>query len=564
MRFRFSSLVVITALAGTLLASFAVPAVQASAPKYLVAFQSEPSSGWTQRNFNPLIPSGALDFTRGAIYEPLMVITQAGGGKTYPWLATSYKWAKGNKSLTVYLRHGVKWSDGQAFTSADVVFTFNYGKQYNVDLTGLMTSGQISSVTASGDYAVVFKFSTVNTTVLQPLLSNVCIIPQHIWASHTDPLTFTNPNPVGTGPFTQVLQFQNSEYILGKNPYYWKSLKYDGLAVPAFSGNDSALASMLTGNVDWAPVSVTNAQTAWVAKAPQYNHYFYSPPTPPLSLMFNDSQYPYNLSAFRQALSMAINRKSLSVQAESGYEKPADALGIKFLYPSWVPKSVSKLNNQLSSFNSNGALSLLKKNHFKFSHGKLYDPHGNRVQMGITCPAGWNDWVSQLQILKQNFSKIGIAVTINPNADQNTWFNWRSSRTMGGKFYGLFGTESSGQTPYQYFWSIMSKESYFPINGNQPGGTWNIAGWYSSKATSLLKQFRATSNSKLQHSIVSQLASIWLNNMPVITTVTQANWYDWSTRHFTGFPTQKNYYAYGAAYTYPDDVKVLTSVTPVS
>jgi peptide/nickel transport system substrate-binding protein len=517
------------------------------AAKYLVAFASEPSSGWVTRNFNPLIPSGANDFTRGAIYEPLMVITQAGGGKTYPWLATSYKWGKGNRSLTVFLRHGVKWSDNKPFTSADVVFTFNYGKAHNVDLSGLMSSGQITNVHAKGAYAVVFSFKSVDTTLLQSLLGSVCIIPQHIWQNISSPVTFTNPNPVGTGPFTQIKTFSNAEYTLGRNPHYWQKLHYDGIQVPAFSGNDSALAAMVKGEVDWAPVYVQDAQKAWVDVNPKYYHYFYSPPTTPLDLMFNDQQYPYTLPALRQGISMGINRKALSVKAENGYEKPADALGLNTLYPGWVDKKLSALDKKLSTYNPKG--------------GQLYDPKGHAVSMGITCPAGWGDWQVQLQLLQSSLKNIGIHVTIN-FIDQNTWFANRSSRTMGGQFYGLFGTESSGQTPYQYFWSFMSKESYFPVNGSIPGGSWNIEGWYNNKATSLLDQFRQTSNSAKQHAIVDKLQQIDLANLPVITTVTQAQWYTWSTLHFKGFPTGKNYYAYGAGYTYPDNVKILTSLSP--
>src|SRR5437764_2918961 len=48
------------------------------------------------RNFNPFGASN--DFTLGGIYEPLYIITAAGGGHTYPWLATSYTWRDGNKT----------------------------------------------------------------------------------------------------------------------------------------------------------------------------------------------------------------------------------------------------------------------------------------------------------------------------------------------------------------------------------------------------------------------------------------------------------------------------------
>ena len=54
------------------------------------------------KNFNPYtatgLPSGS--FVQGAFYEPL-IITGEGGLKPVPWLARSWKWSNGNKTLTL-------------------------------------------------------------------------------------------------------------------------------------------------------------------------------------------------------------------------------------------------------------------------------------------------------------------------------------------------------------------------------------------------------------------------------------------------------------------------------
>src|SRR5205085_10841387 len=75
------------------------------------------------RNFNPYtatgLPSGS--FVQGAFYEPL-VVTPEGGLRAVPWLARSWKWTRGNRTLTLNLAHGVRWSDGKLLTSTDVVY----------------------------------------------------------------------------------------------------------------------------------------------------------------------------------------------------------------------------------------------------------------------------------------------------------------------------------------------------------------------------------------------------------------------------------------------------------
>src|SRR5947209_9677058 len=74
------------------------------------------------KNFNPYtatgLPSGT--FVQGAMYEPL-VITGEGGLKPVPWLARSWKWSNHNKTLTLKIATGVKWSDGTPLTANDVV-----------------------------------------------------------------------------------------------------------------------------------------------------------------------------------------------------------------------------------------------------------------------------------------------------------------------------------------------------------------------------------------------------------------------------------------------------------
>ena len=85
-------------------------------------------SGATFTNdFNPFSPS-VQDPANGMIYEPLLFFDTAKAGTVEPWLATSYSWSNGGKSVTFQLRHGVKWNDGQPFTSADVAYNFNLRK----------------------------------------------------------------------------------------------------------------------------------------------------------------------------------------------------------------------------------------------------------------------------------------------------------------------------------------------------------------------------------------------------------------------------------------------------
>ena len=106
-------------------------------------------------DFNLYSPN-AEDATNGMIYEPLFFYDTAKAGSTEPWLGTSYAWSAGGKTLTVQLRHNVKWTDGKPFTSADVVFTFDQA----LHSTALNKFGlPLASVSAAGRYSVTINFT---------------------------------------------------------------------------------------------------------------------------------------------------------------------------------------------------------------------------------------------------------------------------------------------------------------------------------------------------------------------------------------------------------------------
>src|SRR6478609_3750659 len=285
------------------------------------------------KNFNPFtatgLPSG--QFVKGAIYEGLTVSPE-GGKPTLPWLARSWKWSNGNKTLTLQIAKGVKWSDGKPLTVQDVVYSLLAGRQNKtMDILGITRpETNVASVKAKGSSAVVLNLKTPDSQFIASTLNGVIVIPQHIWSKVGDPATFTNPSPVGSGPFTRITRFTTQDYVLSKNPHYWQAGKplIGCLEYVQAASNDAALALIQSGQVDWTHNFVPNVDKAYEAKDKAHFHAFYSNRDYPISLVFDDTQYPYSLVAFRKAVSLAIDRNSVWKLGEYGYETPADALGL--------------------------------------------------------------------------------------------------------------------------------------------------------------------------------------------------------------------------------------------
>ena len=131
------------------------------------------------RNFNPYagggLPSNSI--AQGAFYEPL-IVTPAGGSKTLPWLARSWTWSNGNKTLTLNLAKNAKWLDGKPLTSADVVYSLTAGRQdKTMDRIGLVGTGNnVASIKARGRFGVVITLKTSDSQFIPAILNRQFVV----------------------------------------------------------------------------------------------------------------------------------------------------------------------------------------------------------------------------------------------------------------------------------------------------------------------------------------------------------------------------------------------------
>src|SRR5215472_13411352 len=236
-----------------------------------LVMESSPETAITQA-FNPFVATQAAYGmgATGLIYEPLIQFNLAAPPQFYPWLATSYAWSNGGKTITFTIRSGVKWNNGTAFTPADVAFTYNMiKKNAAINLGGLA----MTSVTTSGSQ-VTLNFATPQYTNLQQI-AGVGIVPASIWGKVSNPATFTDPTPVGTGPF-ELSSFTPQGFTLKKNPGYWQASKVTVPKVffPVYTSNTGASNALFSGQIDWTGNFIPGLQKNFVDKAPQFHHFW--------------------------------------------------------------------------------------------------------------------------------------------------------------------------------------------------------------------------------------------------------------------------------------------------
>jgi peptide/nickel transport system substrate-binding protein len=515
------------------------------------------------RNFNPYtatsVPSGA--FVRGAMYEPLLVASAAGGGHLYPWLAQSWKWSNGNKTLTLNLVRNDRWSDGKPLTSADVVYSLTAGKQdKTMDMIGYThPDSNVVSIAASGKYKVVIKLKTVDSQFIQATLNGQFIVPQHIWSKVKDPATFLNPHPVSSGPFNQVAKFTTQDYVFGKNPHYWKkgAPKIPCLEYVQAASNDSALALIQSGQVDWTHNFVPNVESAYEAKDKAHYHAFYATTAYAQSLVFDDTQYPYSLPAFRKALSFAIDRNSISKLGEYGYAPPTDALGLTGLFSKWYTPAIRAAAKAAATYNPAKAKSTLQAAGFTYKGNSLIDPKGNPVNLDIHVISGWSDWVASDQIIAKNLSAIGISSKVALEPDWNSWYPNASTT----KNPTLLWQNASQASPYGYFLANLSKTNFTP-SGQDATSTSNWAHFMDPGSQSVLDNWRASLDPEQQQADFVKLATLFLQDQPIIPLFIGPRWSTYSTKYFHGFTSPNHAYADPIFTTAPDNILNFTRIAP--
>jgi peptide/nickel transport system substrate-binding protein len=520
------------------------PAARAAAQDapLLCTVSTQQQATWT-RNFNPLLAQDNARWpTQSGFYEPMAVLNKI-NGELIPWLATEWSFSEDNTQITFKLNEGVTWADGEALDATDVAFTFNYLKQHE-GLAG--TEGVrnviplIASVEAPDATTVVFTFSEVNTPGLYDVAQQM-IVPEHIWTEVADPVTFLNENPVGSGPFNRVGEFEDQYYEVLANESYWQEgmPKIAGFRFPAYPDNAAANLATVNGENDWAANFIPDIETTYVAEDPEHFTYWFPTTGSDVHLYVNTTKAPFNDPNVRKAISMAIDRPLICELAMFNYTHPADATGMSDAHNNWKDQAVIDAGTWVMQ-DVDAANALLDAAGLAMDGDVRKMADGTEMVYDLNVVTGWSDWVQACQIMAQNFEAIGFRVTVQPY-DFSAWFD----RVQKGEFDMSIGWSSQGATPLNFYRGVMASSSAHPV------GTLSAENWHrfaSEEVDALLKQFVSTSDTAEQAAVIVEVQKLYSEHAPAIPLFPGPQWNEFNTMRFKGQPTAENPYIIPSAY----------------
>jgi peptide/nickel transport system substrate-binding protein len=476
-----------------------------------------------EKNFNPFSPSKRVATTY--MYEPLQVINTL-DGKATPFLATGNTLP--DAQTVVYdIRTGVKWSDGTAFTAADVAFTFNLIKKTPaLDVQGVWQ--HIKSLEVKGD-TVVFHLKAEDVPAVA-IINQQLIVPEHIWKDVKDPLTFTNEEPVASGPYV-LDKFSPNEYTLKKNKDYWQADKVavDKLVLPAANSQ----LDVVKNGYDWAYAFMTDVEGTWVNADKQHNSYWF-PPGGTIALLPNLTKAPFNDLDFREGLSYALDRDKIATDAEQGYVEAAGQSGL--LLPNqeeWLSEDLP--NSGAIGQDTEKALAAFEKAGYTTKGDKLVDEAGKQLKITITTANGYTDWLQGLQTVQSQLGELGIDVKLS-QPQPAAYYKALNNGDFDIAITGFGGTGSV----FEDFNRLLNSEFASPVGTST---TANFQRFKDPKVDALLADLKAATGEEEQKQIAAELQGTVYEQLPVISMFYGGLWGLYSDKNFTGWPTEDNAYA---------------------
>ncbi|QEX24070.1 peptide ABC transporter substrate-binding protein [Hypericibacter adhaerens] len=343
-------------------------------------------------------------------------------GKEVPGVAKSWDISDDGTVYTFHLRDDAKWSNGDAVTAADFVYSFQRAvdpktasdyapilspiKNADAIIAGKITDLSQLGVTAPDAHTVVISLNA-STPYLLGLLTHNIAMPVHKATVEKFGDQWTRPgNMVSNGPFMLADWVPQSQLTIVKNPNFHDaaSVKLDKIIYYPTEDIAEELKRYRAGELD-ITYDVPSDQVKWV-EANMKDEFHNTP-------YFGTYYYVINLTRdtlgkaqqIRKALALGIDREILVDKITQAGELPAY---------SWVPPDVPGYQQQFLDFKNESKAQRLeeaKKLLADAGYGPdkplkiqlLYNTSENHKKIAVAIAAMWKPLGVQLELVNQEW-----------------------------------------------------------------------------------------------------------------------------------------------------------------
>ncbi|MDF2846800.1 MAG: peptide transporter substrate-binding protein [Oerskovia sp.] len=482
-------------------------------------------------NFNPYAPN-PLHVTNGGIYEPLFFYNRAEAGDPTPRLGESYEWSEDGTELTIKIREGVKWTDGEPFTVDDVIFSYT---NETAKRDYLNTAEKVDEST------VKLTFNGAQFTSAVQILGTTLMVPEHIYADVADKITFTNDKPVGTGPYI-LDTISDATYTVVANEDYWgEAPKLKKVRYLALDKNQSAQDLLATGKIDWTtmfvadPEPITGKGQVSLINTPQ-------DPTTIMSCMNAalGCVGPQTDLAVREAVNLLIDRGEINDKAFSGHAGVASpSLALIGRDDRWISPDIEKESPQEANVAEADKV-LTGAGYTKGADG-IYEKDGQKLVIELISVEGWSDHNAAGDLIAQQ----GIDAGVQINHVKITQQEMSDARTAGNYQMMISGiTGTSLDDPFTIYRQWLTTEYTTPVGETIEAGRFNFPRYSNPLVDDAVAAAAATNDEAAKKEAYATVQKEIVRDLPYIALVVNPTMSFVNTKDYTGWPVEGDMYAF--------------------
>jgi len=445
---------------------------------------------------NPFYPTNGNGdiFADTLLYQGLVQPDPTGKtDNVVPAVASSWTISKNGLVYTFHIRKGIKFSNGQLVTAADVVYSLDYFANAKLDETAILSAGFKGAV-ATNNSTVVMTLSTPTPGILYNMsIFDAFIVPKAL--VEKEGVKFFDSNPVGTGPFKLSSWTRGSSITFVRNPYYWQpGLPYLNKVTYEYASNDNTrLLDLQNGQAqmadgipfgDVATVKSNSALALQTVKVPYW-----------VGLWLNHQRAPFKNIDVRQAMEYAIDRPVINKQIFDGLGTNPNSVLPQLKYD--APNSVIAPYG----YNLKKAKALMAASPF---------PKGFTVT--LQYPSGYAEYTDLVLVLQAEWAAIGIKVKLISEDQATETQNYTS-----GKYDMTF--------PYAEFTSdVTVPDEYAAFVGEYDGDFGFYSWWKDPTIQTSIQTFTHTASNaaravmwpKIQKAMLVQTPFINVMDLPFL------------------------------------------------
>lgn len=230
------------------------------------------------------------------------------------------------REMLIDLRGGVRWHDGEAFTAADVIFSYHRLTRPDSPLPFASSFGFVEKLQAITPQRLKVEFRDVPATMMESW-EKLPVLPAHLLTGlgEAGALDAFFTHPVGTGPYRLASRRQDGGVELVANEFYFGGAPLEKrVGYRRFSSLESILLALRSGLVE---VIVPDERfTDWTTRNPGTVTTLRCEPRIQHFVAWNLDRAPFDRNPVRLALAKAVNPAEVLRDTATEFQQPVTSL----------------------------------------------------------------------------------------------------------------------------------------------------------------------------------------------------------------------------------------------